>query len=224
MADIPPNKTIYCQNLYEKIRSTDQMKKCLYAVFSQFGRILDIVIMRNIRLRGQAWVVFEEISSATAALRSMQGFPFFDKPMRLSYAKEQSDATRNLDGTQKESMKEQRKRQRATATEQHLNRAKTKTPGVVTNRMPQAVPMATEQLPPNKILFVQNLPDTTTAEMLSMLFKQFPGYGEVRLVEGRPGIAFVEFENDMQAGVALQGLQNFGITPQNNIQISYAKQ
>ena len=57
--------------------------------------------------------------------------------------------------------------------------------------------MATEQLPPNKILFVQNLPDTTTAEMLSMLFKQFPGYGEVRLVEGRPGIAFVEFENDM---------------------------
>lgn len=123
MADIPPNKTIYCQNLYEKIRSTDrklqdtvttglnvqcgvqmekqklfrtsfqdlqyerecgifaEMKKCLYAVFSQFGRILDIVIMRNIRLRGQAWVVFEEISSATAALRSMQGFPFFDKPM-----------------------------------------------------------------------------------------------------------------------------------------------
>ena len=57
--------------------------------------------------------------------------------------------------------------------------------------------MSTEQLPPNKILFVQNLPDTTTAEMLSMLFKQFPGYGEVRLVEGRPGIAFVEFENDM---------------------------
>ena len=58
--------------------------------------------------------------------------------------------------------------------------------------------MTTEQLPPNKILFVQNLPDTTTAEMLSMLFKQFPGYGEVRLVDGRPGIAFVEFENDMQ--------------------------
>ena len=24
MADVPPNKTIYCQNLYEKIRSTDR--------------------------------------------------------------------------------------------------------------------------------------------------------------------------------------------------------
>ena len=64
--------------------------------------------------------------------------------------------------------------------------------------------MATEQLPPNKILFVQNLPDTTTAEMLSMLFKQFPGYGEIRLVEGRPGIAFVEFENDMQVRLSLK--------------------
>ena len=28
----------------------------------------------------------------------------------------------------------------------------------------------------------------------------------------------------MQAGVALQGLQNFSITPQNLMQISYAKQ
>ena len=57
------------------------MKKCLYAVFSQFGRILDVVVMRNHRLRGQAWVVFEEQSAATQALRSMQGFPFFEKPM-----------------------------------------------------------------------------------------------------------------------------------------------
>ncbi len=57
------------------------MKKCLYAIFSQFGKILDVVVMRSIRLRGQAWVVFEEIGSATAALRAMQGFPFFEKPM-----------------------------------------------------------------------------------------------------------------------------------------------
>lgn len=125
MADIPPNKTIYCQNLYEKIRSTEreclvfallgksatskfgthvfhvydqpqhvnqsstiervflstELKKCLYAIFSQFGKILDIVVMRNVRLRGQAWVVFEDISAATAALRGLQGFPFFEKPM-----------------------------------------------------------------------------------------------------------------------------------------------
>ena len=47
---------------------------------------------------------------------------FLLPPQRLSYAKEQSDATRNLDGTQKESMKEQRKRQRATATGKEASR------------------------------------------------------------------------------------------------------
>ena len=61
------------------------------------------------------------------------------------------------------------------------------------------MPMTSEQVPANKILFIQNLPETTTTQMLSMLFQQFPGYSEVRLVDGRPGIAFVEYENDMQA-------------------------
>lgn len=32
-------------------------------------------------MRGQAFVIFKEISSASNALRSMQGFPFYDKPM-----------------------------------------------------------------------------------------------------------------------------------------------
>lgn len=225
MADIPPSKTIYCQNLYEKIRSVDQMKKCLYAVFSQFGKILDVVVMRSIRLRGQAWVVFEEIGSATSALRAMQGFPFFEKPMRLSYAKTKSDATAKLDGNFKEHLKERRKEYSAAAREHHLNRTKANTSGAAAaGGAPQAAHSNAEQLPANKILFVQNLPEASTAQMLSMLFQQFPGYTEVRLVDGRPGIAFVEYENDMQASVALQGLQAFKITPQNSMVITYAKQ
>lgn len=32
-------------------------------------------------MRGQAFVAFKDINSATNALRSMQGFPFYDKPM-----------------------------------------------------------------------------------------------------------------------------------------------
>ena len=32
-------------------------------------------------MRGQAFVIFKDISSANSALRSMQGFPFYDKPM-----------------------------------------------------------------------------------------------------------------------------------------------
>ncbi len=44
------------------------------------------------------------------------------------------------------------------------------------------------------------------------------------MVEARPGIAFVEFDNDMQASVAMQGLQNFKVTPTNPMNITYAKQ
>ena len=57
------------------------MKKSLYAIFSQFGQILDILVARNLKMKGQAFVIFKEVNSASNALRSMQGFPFYDKPM-----------------------------------------------------------------------------------------------------------------------------------------------
>lgn len=58
-----------------------ELKKCMYAIFSQFGKILDVVCLKTLRLRGQAWVVFTDTAASTNALRTMQGFPFFDKPM-----------------------------------------------------------------------------------------------------------------------------------------------
>ena len=61
--------------------SIAELKKSLYAIFSQFGQILDIVAMKTLKMRGQAFVIFKDISSATNAMRSMQGFPFYDKPM-----------------------------------------------------------------------------------------------------------------------------------------------
>ena len=58
-----------------------ELKKSLYAIFSQFGQILDIVALKSLKMRGQAFVIFKDINSGTNALRSMQGFPFYDKPM-----------------------------------------------------------------------------------------------------------------------------------------------
>lgn len=51
-----------------------------------------------------------------------------------------------------------------------------------------------------------------------------PNLNQVRMVEARPGIAFVEYENEAQSGVAMGGLQSFKVTPQNAMAISYAKQ
>ncbi len=86
----------------------------------------------------------------------------------------------------------------------------------------QAAPIAPGNAPPHKILFVQNLPEETTSAMLALLFQQYAGYIETRMVEARPGIAFVEFEDEDKATVAMAGLQGFKITATNAFTISYA--
>jgi hypothetical protein len=68
-----------------------------------------------------------------------------------------------------------------------------------------------EYLPPNKILFVQNLPDDFAADSLTNIFGRFEGFREVRLVPGRRGIAFVEYETESGAITAKEntaGLNN----------------
>nr|KJB23297.1 hypothetical protein B456_004G090600 [Gossypium raimondii] len=96
--EIPPNMTLYINNLNEKIK-IDQLKKSLHAVFSQFGKILDVLAFKTLKHKGQAWVIFEDVNSATNALRRMQGFPFYDKEMRIQYAKTKSDIIAKADGT-----------------------------------------------------------------------------------------------------------------------------
>lgn len=79
-SEVPANQTIYINNLNEKIK-LDELKKSLLAVFSQFGKILDVLAFKTLKHKGQAWLVFEDVSSATKAIQQMQGFPFYDKPM-----------------------------------------------------------------------------------------------------------------------------------------------
>lgn len=42
---------------------------------------MDVVALKTPKLRGQAWVAFSEVTSASNAVRQMQNFPFYDKPM-----------------------------------------------------------------------------------------------------------------------------------------------
>ncbi|NXD46605.1 SNRPA protein, partial [Copsychus sechellarum] len=77
--------------------------------------------------------------------------------------------------------------------------------------------------PPNHILFLTNLPEETKDLMLSMLFKQFPGFREVRLVPGHHDITLVELDTEVQAGAAREALQGSKITRSNATKISFAK-
>jgi len=87
----------------------------------------------------------------------------------------------------------------------------------------QANRSSQEAVAPNNILFIENLPHEATSMMLEMLFQQYPGFREVRMIEAKPGIAFVEFEDDQQSSMAMQALQGFKITPHNPMTITFAK-
>ena len=55
------------------------------------------------------------------------------------------------------------------------------------------------------MLFAQQLPDDCNDAMLAILFQQFSGFKEVRMVPGKKGLAFVEFLDETSAGLALKG-------------------
>ncbi|XP_037790280.1 U1 small nuclear ribonucleoprotein A-like [Penaeus monodon] len=243
MLDIRPNHTIYVNNLNEKVKK-EELKRSLYAIFSQFGQILDIVALKTLKMRGQAFVIFKEIQSATNAMRAMQGFPFYDKPMKIAYAKTDSDLIAKQKGTYKErgsKRKEEDKKKKkgkeakgATAVPAGAAAAAKAgagagvvppRPGLFNQPPPVhgAGGIGVPEQPPNQILFLTNLPDETSEMMLSMLFTQFPGFKEVRLVPGRHDIAFVEFENEMQSAAAKDALQGFKITPTHAMKIAFAK-
>ena len=220
-ADIPPRETIYVNNLNERI-NLEELKKSLYAAFSQFGPILDVVCLKSFRMRGQAFIVFRDLTSATTAVRQMQGFPFYDKPMRIAFAKAKSDVVAKADG----SFVQREKRKREPPPAAKAPPAARAIEGAGAAAAPSAnKKQATEPVntTPSNVLFAQALPDDCNDMMLSILFQQYTGFKEVRMVPGKKGIAFVEFADETQASLALQGLNNFKLTPTDILKLSFAK-
>jgi U1 small nuclear ribonucleoprotein A len=50
-------------------------------------------------MRGQAFVIFKDINSAMEAKQRMAGKLLFSKTMKISFAKEKSDAIAKIEGT-----------------------------------------------------------------------------------------------------------------------------
>jgi U2 small nuclear ribonucleoprotein B'' len=114
-----------------------------------------------------------------------------------------------------------------------------------TGWFPGGAPMPAEFLPPNNILFVENLPPETTQEILTELFQQFAGFREVRLVPTKTDIgnfslvffqftwfsirlnhvflAFVEYDTEGQSTLAKQQLNLFKIKPDREMKVTFAR-
>jgi len=236
---IPPNQTLYVNNLNEKIK-VPEMKCCLTELFGTYGELIDIIAFGTLKKKGQAFAVFRDISCATNAMRALQGFVFLDKPMRISYSKSKSDVVAQEDGTFKPRGKHGEKAAKEEEKPDAKGKAQPARPKAAETKKSAAAPPSAKMMPhpgaaiqkpeagdkegqPSNVLFVENLPPEVNEMMLTMLFRQYPGFQEARLIKGR-NVAFIEYSDELQAGIAKHGLQGFMVTPEMALKISFAKQ
>jgi RNA recognition motif-containing protein len=75
-----PNTTLYINNLNDQVNK-DELRSQLYALFTTYGKIIDVIASKGPKKRGQAFLVFADLAGATSALRGCEGMVFYDKPM-----------------------------------------------------------------------------------------------------------------------------------------------
>ncbi|KAH9912610.1 RNA-binding domain-containing protein [Epithele typhae] len=209
MATTQPNTTLYVNNLNEKVKK-DELRAQLFVLFTTYGRILDVVALKGPKMKGQAFVVFTDLSGATAALRGCEGMVFYDKPMHIEYAKSKSYATLRREDPEfvpptsvhvKNAPNGKRPREEEDAREAKRERPAPADDDSDDEEMEiedddeQAagkasasgawcfgcqIPAAAQQ--PSARLMCLNLPQEVTEDVLSVLFQQYQGYHSVSVV------------------------------------------
>jgi len=76
----PPNQTLYVRNLNDKINKQD-LRLSLYILFTTYGVVIDVVASKTPKYRGQAFITFRDVPSATQAMRALEGFNIFGREM-----------------------------------------------------------------------------------------------------------------------------------------------
>ncbi|MEN2496686.1 MAG: hypothetical protein MHMPM18_001175 [Marteilia pararefringens] len=196
-----PRHSLYLSNLNEKIKKTE-LKQLLYSIFSPYGLIADIYSSRHPSKKGQAFIIFCNISEAAKAKRALNGANFLGKDLKIEFTKSDSKIVakyRNKYENKNMSAKN-------FISNQILNE--------------KAADLIKK---PNSILFISNLPNDTKESTLHEIFSNNDGFVELRFKEENPGIAFVEFLNDTFAAQVMENMQGFKITEQNELQIEFSK-
>lgn len=238
---IEPNATLYIKSINWKVKKP-LLKRALYALCSRHGKVLEIIVLRRDGLRGQAWVIMEDVAAATAVLQAENGFTFFEKDLVIEYAREKSDRIARLDGTYVPKSKRRKvavtppptttdhSEEESNPPQLTTEPAETTTTGEEATTLGAAEDQATllqqqqpiiPDAPPSKYLLAQNLPEECNEMMLGMLFRSHAGFKEVRMP--RQGLAFIEFGDEPHATLAFKALNGFKLSPTDSLQLNYGK-
>jgi len=206
--------TIYCSNL-DTSTSKPQLKEALFYRFARYGTVVDVVVMkRQKRLRGQAWVVFLTIDSASRCLQDAQGKLLLGRKMKLAYASKKSNATAERDGTWIPTHK--RPENTGADGKEELNKRKEGDSNSETSQE-------------SSKLIVRDLPENATVEAITALFGQYNQFLSVKLAneDGEEDDnetnrnMLVEFGTSNAANVAYRNLNGFRLTPTDVLEMEF---
>ena len=230
-----PTHTLYIRKISENI-SKNQIKRVLFVNFSPYGQILEIKLLKGLKFKSQAWITYENIESAILAKKSLNFFYLFDTPIEIQFSPNKNIIINKILGkynpygrNKKEIEPELIEKLSKGPIPYHWDYPmeipeKEEIPQII---QPKEIPKIIKQNiilhPPNKILFVQQIPDYMNLDMINILFGQYPGFIEARLVPNLKGIAFIEFENEEQSSLALTGMNGFTIDSDHILSVQFSR-
>jgi len=185
-----PHPTLYIKNIDWKVK-IPLLKRALYSLFTRYGKVLDVVALRRDKLRGQAWIVYAQASSATTALQTCQGFHLFGKDLIIEYARRKSDMIAKKDGSFVPKHKRKAEEENESSTKK-------------------------QKVEASKILLAHNLPPQVNETTLDVLFR--PYQATVAVTDGTATIVFQDLAMAAQAKKTLQG---YAVSAGNELQLEY---
>ncbi|KAJ8086552.1 hypothetical protein AAF712_002035 [Marasmius tenuissimus] len=243
-----PNNTLYINNLNDKVNK-DELRSQLLALFTTYGRVIDIVASKSTKMRGQAFLVFTDLAGATSAMRACEGMLFYDKPLHIDYAKTKSYATSRREdpsfvapnsanasaligrqnGTDKKRARDdddaddqpQQKKEKGDSDDEEME--------IDDDDEPPAQNSTSGPHPSTRLLCT-NLPEEVTDNVLEVLFQQYQGLKGTHVSPApnpnpdgtKVKMAHVDFQTAEFAAVAKQALDGFTLKKGWLMSVAYA--
>lgn len=201
--------TIYVNRINEKI-ARNKLERVLRRLFGRYGDIVLVTVHKNLKMKGQAFITFEDTKSSEKAMAKLQNYPLFRQPIQITWAKTELDGILLKQG--KDEAVEERKKKKA-------DRKETVDTKPSASKLTKSQIKYWRSLPPHHVLLLQNLPKETFVDLESKL-SGFSGFENVRAIPSR-NLAFVDFENEE---AATKCLSTFDVAALGmDVFLSYAK-
>ena len=229
------NNTLYINNLNEKI-NINELKHELLELLLKYGKIFEIRMSKSLKLKGQAFITFENINDSKKALNDLNGYELFGKKLNINYAKQTSENFLVKKGKLKENKKKEKDIERKKKRDEFYKKLKENNINLKNKLIEEyyneiynnnnnddlnkIIDENEDNL--NKILFVEfeDVNNNINEDVLKKIFSECKGFLNINMFNNK---AFIEFDNITNAQYAKIKLNKSKINNNILLNISFAK-